>query len=96
MVVDLVSFRVKRGKEQEFERQNDEWLALMRRARGFIGQVLMRNAEDPAEYHAEVRWVSKEYRDRFATHEDASSKALLQRGAALLDGPPTHRLLEQV
>lgn len=96
MVVDHVTFRVKRGKQQEFEAQNEEWLRLMRRARGFIGQSLLRSTEDPHEYHAEVRWVSKDYRDRFASHEDAETRALAQKHAAILDGPPGHRLLEHV
>ena len=66
MIVDLVTFRVKSGKEQEFEAQQQEWAALMRRARGFINQVLMRNLENPSEYQAEVRWVNRDYRDRFS------------------------------
>lgn len=96
MVVDLVTFRVKRGKQQEFERHNEDWVRLMRRARGFITQVLMRSADDPAEYHAEVRWVNRDYRDRFAAHDDKESKALFQRSAAILETAPAHRLLEYV
>ena len=96
MVIDLVSFRVKKGKEKEFEMHQEEWVKLMRRARGFIAQVLMRNAEDPAEYHAEVRWVNREYRDHFSSHEDRESKSLVQKGLSILDGPPAHRLLEPI
>ena len=62
----------------------------------FIGQVLMRSTEDPTEYHAEVRWVNRDYRDRFSAHEDRESKALVQKGASILEGPPLHRLLESV
>lgn len=94
MIVDRVTFRIRHGKEQEFEAHQQEWIQLMRRSRGFINQVLLRSVEDPAEYHAEVRWVSKDYRDRFAAREDRDSKALAQKGAALLEGAPTHRLLE--
>jgi heme-degrading monooxygenase HmoA len=96
MVVDLVTFRVQRGKQQEFEIHNEDWVGLMRKARGFIAQVLMRSADDPTEYHAEIRWVNRDYRDRFAAHDDGESKALAQRAAALLEGPPTHRLVEYV
>lgn len=96
MVVDLVTFRVKRGKQQEFESHNEDWVRLMRRARGFIAQILMRSADDPTEYHAEVRWVNRDYRDLFDAHDDRDSKDLAQRAAALLDGPPTHRLVEYV
>ncbi len=96
MVIDLITFRVKKGKEKEFEMNQEEWVKLMRRARGFITQVLMRSSEDPAEFHAEVRWVNREYRDRFAAHEEKESKALVQKGASILDGPPAHRLLEPI
>lgn len=96
MVVDLVTYRVKRGKEREFERHHEDWARLMRRSRGFVARVLMRNAEDPAEYRAEVRWVSKEYRDRFNALDDGDAKALLKASAGILEGPPTHSLLEPV
>lgn len=96
MIVDLVTFRVRSGKEQEFELQQQEWLNLMRRSRGFISQVMLRNLDDPSEYHAEVRWVNKDYRDRFSAHDDKESKALAQKSTALLESPPAHRLLEMV
>lgn len=96
MIVDQVTFRVKSGKEQEFEAQQQEWTALMRRARGFINQVLLRSLENPAEYHAEVRWVNRDYRDRFSAQEDRESKALAQKRSAILEGPPSHRLLESI
>lgn len=92
MVVDHVTYRVRAGKEQEFESLQEDWLRLLRGARGFITRTLMRNAEDAVEYHAEVRWVSKEYRDRFAARQD--SDRLQEKGAAVLEGPPAHRLLE--
>jgi len=96
MIVDLITFRVRSGKEQEFEVHQQEWVKLMRRSRGFINQVVLRSLDDPAEYHAEVRWVNRDYRDRFSAHEDRESKSLVQQGSAILDGPPTHRLLEYV
>jgi len=96
MIVDQVTFRVKSGMEQEFEAQQQEWTALMRRARGFINQVLLRSLENPAEYHAEVRWVNRDYRDRFSAQEDRESKALAQKRSAILEGPPSHRLLESI
>jgi heme-degrading monooxygenase HmoA len=96
MVVDLVTFRVKRGKQQEFEKHSEEWLGALRRTRGFIAQVLMRSTEDPTEYHAEVRWVNRDYRDRFSAQEDGGVKALAQKSSALLEEPPVHRLLEYV
>jgi len=96
MIVDQVTFRVKSGKEQEFESQQQEWIALMRRARGFISQVLLRSLENSAEYHAEVRWVNRDYRDRFNAQDDRENKALAQKRSALLDGAPSHSLLEPI
>ena len=57
MIVDLVTFRVKKGKEQDFEQHVEEWGRQMRRSRGFISHVLLRNPEDPGEYFAQVRWM---------------------------------------
>ncbi|OLD64946.1 MAG: hypothetical protein AUI47_03540 [Acidobacteria bacterium 13_1_40CM_2_68_5] len=96
MIVDLVTFRVRSGKAQEFEAHQQEWLKLMRRSRGFINQVVLRSLDDPTEYHAEVRWVNRDYYDRFSAHQDGESQALVQKGTAVLDGPPTHRLLEYI
>ena len=96
MIVDLVTFHVKNGKEQEFEALHQDALKLMRRSRGFISQVMLRSVDDPAEYHAEVRWVSKEYRDRFTARADSDINALTQLGASILESAPAHRLLEPV
>lgn len=96
MIVDFVTFRVRSGKEQEFETLNQDALKVMRGSKGFISQVMLRSVEDPAEFHAEVRWVSREYRDRFSARSDGETGALIQRGASILEKPPTHRLLEPV
>ena len=96
MIVDLVTFRVRSGKAQEFEAHQQEWLKLMRRSRGFINQVVLRSLDDPTEYHAEVRWVNRDYYDRFSAPQDGERQALVQKGTAVLDGPPTHRLLEYI
>jgi len=96
MIVDLVNFRVRSGKDQEFEALHQEWIKLMRGSRGFINQVMLRSVEEPGEFFAEIRWVNKDYRDRFSAHEDKESKALGQKSASILEGPPVHRLLESV
>ncbi len=96
MVVELITFRVRQGKHQEFERHSEDWVRLMRRSRGFVNHLLLRNTDDPTEYRAEVRWVSKEYRDRFNTNRDGESESLLKQSEAILEGPPTHCLLELV
>ena len=94
--MDFVTFRVKNGKEQEFEALQQDAVKLMRRSRGYISQVMLRSLEDPSEYHAEVRCVSKEYRDRFTARADSDTNALLQRGASIFEKAPAHRLLEPV
>jgi heme-degrading monooxygenase HmoA len=96
MIVDLVTFRVRNGKEQEFEALHQENLRLMRRSRGFINQIMLRSLDDPLEYHAEIRWVSKDYLDRFSSQEGGASGPIQQKGSSVLEGPPTHRLLEPV
>jgi len=94
MIVDLVTFRVKQDRLQEFERHNEEWVRLMRRARGFVTQKLMRRIDHPGEFMATVRWVNRDYRDRFHTADDAERRILRQKAADLLEGPPASVLLE--
>jgi heme-degrading monooxygenase HmoA len=96
MVVERVTFKVRKGREAEFERHQAEWDAALRRTRGFIGRVLMRNADDPLEYQAEIRWVSRAHRDRFAAAADRDAAALRQAAAALVEGTPASRLYEPV
>ena len=96
MVIDLITFKVKQGKEREFERRHEDWVRLLRRSRGFISEVLMRNVDQAAEYRAEVRWTSRDYRDRFSAHEEREAALLAQSGAAPLDGPAARTLLEIV
>ena len=94
MVVDLISFRVKPDRVREFERHNEDWLRLMRRTRGFVTQSLMRNVDRPGEFVATVRWVSRDYRDRFVAVDDAERRALNQQGRDILEAPPVSVLLE--
>jgi quinol monooxygenase YgiN len=96
MIVDLVTFRVRQDRVQDFERHNDEWLRLMRRTRGFVTQSLMRNLDRPGEFLAAVRWVNRDYRDRFHSTDDAERRALQQKGRDILEDAPTSVLLENV
>ena len=96
MIVDLVTFRVKQDRIAEFEKHNEEWVRMMRRARGFVTQILMRSLDRPGEFTAEVRWVNREYRDRFGSAEDSDRKALQQKARDLLEGPPQSVLFEYV
>ena len=96
MIVDLITFRIKADRGQDFEKHNEEWIRRMRRARGFVTQILMRNLERPEEFTAEVRWVNRDYRDRFNSSDDAERQALQQKARDLLDGAPKSVLLEYV
>ena len=96
MVVDLVIYKVRKGKIREFEAHAEERLHLLRKARGFITHGLMRNADDPGEYRSEERWVSREYRDRFLGRHQAQCESLSLKATEFLDAPPVHALLETV
>ena len=96
MIIEMVSFRVKPDRIPDFERHNEEWVRLMRRSRGFVTQSLMRTVDKPSEYLAEVRWVNRDYRDRFHAEEDAERRTLQQKARELLDAPPDSRLVESV
>ena len=96
MVVDLISFHVKPDRVREFERHNEDWLRLMRRTRGFVTQSLMRNVDRQGEFVATVRWVSRDYRDRFVAADDAERRTLHQQGRDILEGPPVSVLLESL
>lgn len=96
MIVEVVTFRVRQGREQEFETHHQDWVRMLRRTRGFIGQTMMRSLSEPSEYQSEIRWVSRDYRDRFGAQPDAERDTLTRKGTAILEGPPTARLLETV
>jgi heme-degrading monooxygenase HmoA len=96
VVVEWTIYRVREGMGGEFEARAEERLGVLKRARGFITQSLMRNADDPGEYRAEIRWVSREYRDRFLARHEADGKAFDEKLSKLLDAPATHCLLEPV
>jgi len=96
MIIELVSFRVKADRIPEFEHHNEEWVKLMRRARGFVTHALMRSLDRPAEFTSEVRWVNRDYRDRFHAVDDADRRALHQKARDLFEGAPDSQLVETV
>jgi quinol monooxygenase YgiN len=96
MIIDVVSFRVKPQRVQDFLRHNDEWVRLMRRARGFVTQALFRNLDRPGEYVAQVSWVNRDYRDRFHAGDDAERRALQDQGREFLEAAPSSTLVETV
>jgi quinol monooxygenase YgiN len=96
MIIDLVSFRVKPQRVQDFLRHNEDWLRLMRRARGFVTQILFRSLDRPGEYVAQVSWVNRDYRDRFHSSDDADRRALQDQALEFLEVAPTNTLVESV
>ena len=94
MIVDLVTYRVRADKASEFERHCDDWMRQMKRARGFVTQHMMRRIDKPGEYLATVRWVNRDYRDRFHAATDQESQALRHKGGELFDAPPLSDLYE--
>lgn len=94
MIVDLVTFRVKADKASEFERHSEEWTRQMKRARGFVTQHMMRSIDRQGEYLATVRWVNRDYRDRFHAASDPDLLALRRKGSELLEAPPQSVLYE--
>jgi quinol monooxygenase YgiN len=96
MIIDVVSFRVKPQRVQDFLRHNEDWVRLMRRARGFVNQLLFRSLDHPGEYVAQVSWVNRDYRDRFHSDDDADRRALQDQAREFLEAVPTNTLVETV
>ena len=96
MIIEQTTYRLRAGKSAEFEKRSQERLQSLRRARGFVTQIVMRNADDPAEYRMELRWANREYRDRYQAQEESLGRGPHQAIAALLEGPPVRSLFEFV
>ncbi|MGH9750848.1 MAG: antibiotic biosynthesis monooxygenase [Candidatus Polarisedimenticolia bacterium] len=96
MVVEQLSFRVRRGREADFEKDRQALHAALRRAQGFVTLAWYRGVENAAEQVAEIRWASRDYRDRFAATDDKETVALRARAAERLEAPPAARLLEPI
>ena len=96
MIIDVVSFHVKPQRVQDFLRHNEEWVRLMRRARGFVTQTMFRSLDRPGEFVAQVSWVNRDYRDRFHTGDDADRRALQDQAREFLEAAPASNLVETV
>ncbi len=95
MVVEIVTYRVRRGKEEEFEKHQEDRTRRLRRARGFMALRLLRNAEGPGEYQAEIRWASRDLRDR-ALAAGGPAEAAGDALDTILESPPNRRLFEEI
>ena len=96
MIIDVVRFHVKPQRAQDFLRHNEDWVRLMRRARGFVTQTMFKSLDAPGEYVAQVSWVSRDYRDRFHSGDDADRHALQEAARDMLEGAPVSTLVESV
>jgi heme-degrading monooxygenase HmoA len=70
MYVVIWEFRVKPGRESEFELAygpDGPWTALFRRDSGYLGTELLEDAEKPGRYLTIDRWVSSEAFEAFTT-----------------------------
>lgn len=68
MYVYLWEFRVREESLSEFEdvyRPEGAWVMLFRRAEGYLGSELLRDARDEARYVTIDRWTSREALDSF-------------------------------
>jgi heme-degrading monooxygenase HmoA len=74
MYVVLWRFRIRKGREREFERaygQSGEWTRLFQQGEGYLGTELLQRSDDPREYLALDRWASgaayEAFRARFSS-----------------------------
>jgi heme-degrading monooxygenase HmoA len=75
----LWEFRVRPGREQEFERgycPDGDWAQLFRRAEGYLGTELTRSTTDAQHYYTLDRWSSKAAFENFRQGFDAEYRAL--------------------
>jgi len=95
VVVEIVTFRVRRGREEEFEKHQEERTRRLRRARGFVAMRVLRSAEGDGGYQAEVRWAGRDYRDR-AIAPGGPADAAGDLVDTILEGPPNRHLFEEI
>lgn len=91
-------FRVRPGARERFEAAygpGGDWACLFRRAEGYLGTELLRDAGDPGRYLTIDRWASQAacdaFRERFAAEFDALDarcEALTERESKIGDFEP--------
>jgi heme-degrading monooxygenase HmoA len=68
MYVILWRFRLRMGRESEFERAyglSGEWALLFRRGEGYLGTELLQRSDDSREYLTLDRWASRDAYEAF-------------------------------
>lgn len=82
MYVYLWEFRVRKERLSEFEDvygPDGAWVELFRRAEGYLGSELLRDASDEARYVTIDRWISREALDSFHARFREEYEALDRR-----------------
>ena len=81
MLIIIWEFRVKAGREAEFERRygpEGDWAQLFRRSRAYRGTELLRDTAEPGRYLTLDRWQSAEAFEEFK-RSNAEDYAALDR-----------------
>lgn len=79
MYIIIWEYRVKRGKQAEFEAiysPNGEWARLFKKDAGYLGTTFIRDTNDTRRYLTIDRWVSKEAYENFMNQRESEYKAL--------------------
>jgi len=88
MYIVIWEYRVKRGKQSEFEdiySPNGAWAQLFKKEAGYLGTAFIRDTHDPQRYLTIDRWVSKEAYERFLHQRENEYKALDAQCAGLTE-----------
>jgi heme-degrading monooxygenase HmoA len=79
MYMIIWEYRVKRGKQSQFEAiysPNGAWAKLFRKEAGYLGTSFLRDTNDPQRYVTIDRWTSKEAYENFLNQREKEYKAL--------------------
>jgi len=85
-------YRVKKGHEKEFEGRF--WDVVSSNVEGMKSAKLYKNVMDPQEYMIYTEWTSLEAFRNFMKSQ--SYKETVDYGKSILDGIPTHRILQPI
>lgn len=73
MICIVWEFRIKKGKNKEFEKHyggSGTWARLFQRSDGYIGTVLLRDRQSPDTYYLFDRWKSikafQQFKEKYA------------------------------
>ena len=88
MHVTIWEFRVKKGREAEFERAYGpigEWARFFERAEGYLGTELLRDAKNRQRYVTIDRWISQATYEAFRSRWADEYEAIDERCEALTE-----------